>query len=185
MKKTPVQGRCTAAERDRRVAIVAQWLDERMPKKAIVALARQEWDIAPRTAEQYITRAQTVIAEQMRGAVRDSLKAPRRAEAPTAPAIERVEVMPSRDDLRVEVYQMLREQYLAAKLNLDVSGALKAAEQLAKLEGLNWSEREGKNVRDDVEAGEVDSVEALERLLTGANASRTARGLAPVMPVGP
>lgn len=180
MKTQTVQARCTAAERDRRVAVVAQWLEERMPNKAIIAMARQEWGIAQRTVEQYMTRAQSVIAEQMRGAVRDSLKAPRRPETP-APEVERVEQMPSRDDLRLEVYHMLREQYLAAKLALDVPGALKAAEQLAKLEGLNWSEREGKKVRDDVKSGAVDSAEALERLLTGANASRADRGLAPVM----
>ncbi len=170
--------RCTAAERDLRVGKVIEWVNEGQSRANIIRLCRAEWDIKPRTVDAYIKRAREVIGDEARAGVRAELQGSRRENRDEAveAATRRFDALPSRDGVRLDVLNMLYEQYALAKINGDAATALKAAEKLAELMGVRWADLQD-TLEDDAEDYPEKVRQALALLLGGAQGLRAQRGL--------
>jgi len=182
-----MSARCTAAERDLRVGRVVEWVAEGQSRANIVRLCRAEWDIKPRTVDAYIQRARHLIDSESRATARAELQGARReARAESldemAPTFE---ALPERDQVRLDVLNMLYEQYALAKLNGDPATALKAAEKLAELMGVRWADMQSVlGDDDDLEAQQKKARDAFAMMMGGAQALRADRDL-PALPERP
>lgn len=178
-----MSGRCTAAERDLRVAQVVTWLRDGQSRGNICAMAKGKWGISARTTDAYLKRARELVDEEARAGVRAEIAGARREARGDAHAATpaRLTEMPDREAIALDVLNMLYEQYFLAKHAGDVTAALRAAEKIAEVAGVRWADLKAV-VEDDVKATQQKMQQALGLLLTGAMASREARGMTP-MPV--
>lgn len=174
-------GRCTAAERDLRVAQVVTWLQDGQSRGNICAMAKGKWGISARTTDAYLRRARELVDEESRAGVRAEIAGARREARGDAHAAApaRLTEMPDRAVIALDVLNMLYEQYYLAKHAGDVTAALRAAEKLAEVAGVRWADLK-EVVEDDVQTSQQKVQQALNLLLTGAMASREARGQAPI-----
>lgn len=103
------RARCTASEAAARIAVIADMLAQRHRRMEIRAFCKQEWGINHRSADYYIQKATTQLAEQVSSQVGEA---------------------------RTLLVAAIDRQYRKADDSGDVKNALAAIRELAKLHGL-------------------------------------------------